>query len=72
MLIIDTFVKLRELMFVNKDVIRQLEQVQNKLTEHDNQLLIIFEYLKQLEKSKQEELDQKNRPRIGYKQNKKK
>jgi len=72
MIIIDTFVKLRELMFVHKDVIRQLEQVQNKLTEHDNQLLIIFEYLKQLEKSKQEELDQKNRSRIGYKQNKKK
>ena len=72
MLIIDTFVKLRELMLLHKDVIRQLERVQNKLTEHDNQLLIIFEYLKQLEKSKQEELEQKNRPRIGYKQNKKK
>ena len=71
MLIIDTFVKLRELMFVHKDVIRQLEQVQNRLTEHDNQLLIVFEYLKQLEKSRQEATDQKNRPRIGYKQNKK-
>jgi hypothetical protein len=72
MLIIDTFVRLRELMFVNKDLILQIEQVQNKITEHDNQLLIIFEYLNQLEKSKQEEVDQKNRPRIGYKQNKKK
>ncbi len=70
--ITDTFVKLRELMFVHKDVIRQLEQVQNKLKEHDNHLLIIFEYPKQLEKSKQEKLDQKNRPGIGYKQNKKK
>jgi D-alanyl-D-alanine dipeptidase len=67
MLIIDTFVRLRELMFVHKDVIRQLEQVQSKLTAHYNQLLIIFEYL---EKSKQEELEQKNRPRIAYKQNK--
>jgi hypothetical protein len=66
-LIIDTFVKLRELMFMHKDVVHQLEQVQNKLTEHDNQLMVIFEYLKQLEKAKQQELEQKNRPKIGFK-----
>ena len=67
MLIIDTFVKLRELMFMHKDVVHQLEQVQNKLAEHDNQIMVIFEYLKQLEKSKQEELEQKKRPKIGFK-----
>jgi hypothetical protein len=67
MLIIDTFVKLRELMFMHKDVAHQLEQVQNKLVEHDNKLMVIFEYLKQLEKSKQEELEQRNRPKIGFK-----
>jgi len=67
MLIIDTFVKLRELMFMHKDVAHQLEQVQNKLVEHDNKLMVIFEYLKQLEKSKQEELAQRNRPKIGFK-----
>lgn len=67
MLIIDTFVKLRELMFIHKDVVHQLEQVQSKLTEHDSQLMLIFEYLKQLEKAKQEELEFKNRPKIGFK-----
>ena len=67
MLIIDTFVKLRELMFMHKDIVHQLEQVQNKLTEHDNQFMLIFEYLKQLEKAKQEELEHKNRPKIGFK-----
>jgi hypothetical protein len=67
MLIIDTFVKLRELMFMHKDVIHQLEQVQNKLAEHDNQIMIVFEYLKQFEKAKQHELEQKNRPKIGFK-----
>jgi hypothetical protein len=66
MLIIDTFVKLRELMFMHKDVVHQLEQVQNKLTEHDNQIMVIFEYLKQLEAAKQKELEQKNRKRIGF------
>jgi len=67
MLIIDTFVKLRELMFMHKDVIHQLEQVQNKLTEHDNQIMVIFEYLKQFEAVKQQELEQKNRKTIGFK-----
>jgi hypothetical protein len=69
MLIIDTFVKLRELMFLNKDVILQLEQMQNKITEHDNQIMLIFEYLKQFEAVKQQELEQKNRKRIGFKTN---
>jgi hypothetical protein len=67
MLIIDTFVKLRELMFMHKDVIHQLEQVQNKLTEHDNQLMVIFEYLKQVEAAKQQDLDQKKHKPIGFK-----
>ena len=48
MLIIDTFVKLRELKFIHKDIVQQLEQVQNKLAEHDNQIIVIFEYLKHL------------------------
>ncbi|MCD4679132.1 MAG: ORF6N domain-containing protein [Bacteroidales bacterium] len=66
MLIIDTFVKVRELMYIHKDIIHQLEQVQNKLTEHDNHILVIFEYLKQFEKSKQLEQEYKDRKRIGY------
>lgn len=67
MIIIDTIVRLRELMFMHKDVVQQLEQVQNKLTEHDNQIMVIFEYLKQLEAAKHQELEQKNRKRIGFK-----
>ena len=45
-LIIDTFVRLREILFVHKDMEHQLEKVQTKLDEHDNQIRIIFEYLK--------------------------
>lgn len=67
MSIIDTFVKLRELMFINKDLIHQFEKVQNKLTEHDNQILVIYEYLKQLEEAKHQQLEQANRKRIGFK-----
>lgn len=70
MLIIDTFVKLREILFIHKDVVNQLEKVQNKLGEHDNQIMVIFEYLKQFEQAKQQEAEQKNRPRIGFKPSK--
>ncbi len=67
MLIIDTFVKLRELMFMHKDIVHQLENIQNKLTEHDTQIMVVFEYLKQFEQAKQQELEQKERPLIGFK-----
>jgi hypothetical protein len=67
MLIIDTFIKLRELMFLHKDEIHQLEQIQVKLEAHDKKIMVIFEYLKQIEKSKLQESEQKNRHRIGYK-----
>ena len=66
MFIVDTFVKIRELLLVHKDVIHQLDDVQNKLVEHDNQILLIFEYLKQLEATKQEGQEFEKRKRIGY------
>jgi len=67
MLIVDTFVKIRELIFLNKDLVLQLEQVRNRLTTHDNQITVILEYLSQIEKAKEKELKQKKRPRIGFK-----
>ncbi len=70
--IIRIFTKMRELLSTHKEILQKLEQLERKDMEHDEKIMLIFEYLKQLEKSKQEELDQKNRPRIGYKQNKKK
>ena len=66
-LIIDTFVKIRELVFLNKDLAHQLEQVQNRLTKHDSQIRILLKYLKHLEELKEKELEQKRRPRIGFK-----
>jgi hypothetical protein len=70
MMIIDTFIKLREILFINKDVIHQLEKVQSRLEIHDNQILVILEYLKQFEQMKQEKAELKNRPRIGFKTSK--
>jgi phage regulator Rha-like protein len=67
LLIIDTFVRLREILYLQKDMSNQLEKIQTKLDEHDNQINIVFDYLKELEQSKQEETDFKQRKRIGFK-----
>jgi len=69
LLIIDTFVRLREILFIRKDMSYQLEKIQTKIDEHDNQIDIIFEYLKELEQSNQEEIDFKKRKRIVFKTN---
>ena len=69
LLIIDTFVRLREILSIHKDMSHQLEKIQTKLDEHDNQISIIFEYLKELEQTKQEETELKQRKRIGFKTN---
>lgn len=65
--IVRIFIKMREMLMMHKEVIVELEQIKNQLTEHDNRFLIIFEYLKQFEQTKQQELEQNNRPRIGFK-----
>ena len=65
--IIEVFVKVREMLLTHKDVLLRLEKIEESIAEHDNNILVIFEYLKQLEQAKQEELDHKNRIRIGYK-----
>ena len=52
------------------DILLKLEQLEKMGLKHDRQLELIFEYLKQFEKSRQEELDFKNRPRIGFKSSK--
>lgn len=67
MIIIETFIKLREVLLMHKDIMHQLENVQNKLIEHDDQIMVIFEYLKQLENARQQESEHKNRRRIGFK-----
>lgn len=65
--IIRIFNKMREMLLAHKDILLQIEQMQQKLVEHDTNILLIFEYIKQLEQEKQQMTDQQNRKRIGYK-----
>ena len=64
--IIRIFSRMREILSSHKDILFQLDQVQQQLEEHDNSILMIFEYIKQLEQAKQQLAEQQNRRKIGF------
>jgi hypothetical protein len=65
--IMRVFTKMRALLDSHKEILRKLESIEKKDIEQDEKILLIFEYLKQLEQAKQEETLLKERKRIGYK-----
>jgi hypothetical protein len=65
--IMRVFTKLRRLLDSHKEILRKLESIEKKDIEQDEKILLIFEYLKQLEQIKKEETLLKERKRIGFK-----
>ncbi len=65
--VVRIFTRMREILASHAEILHRLEKIEAKMGEHDDQILLIFEYLKQLEAVKHQELDQKNRKRIGFK-----
>jgi hypothetical protein len=65
--IMRVFTKMRALLDSHKEILRKLESIEKKDIEQDEKILLIFEYLKQLEQAKQEETIFRERKRIGYK-----
>ena len=70
--IVRIFTRMREMLLTHKDILISLEKMERTLSSHDDKIMLLFEYIKQFEKLKQEELDQKKRPRIGFKPSKEK
>jgi hypothetical protein len=67
--IIRVFTRMRTKIDSHKDILKKLEMLEMKDIELDEKVSLIFEYLKELEQSKQEETDYKQRNRIGFKTN---
>jgi len=61
------FAKMRLLLLTHKDIKEQLEKMDKKIAEHDNNIILIFEYLQELEKEKLQNSEQQNRKKIGFK-----
>lgn len=64
--IIEVFVKMREVIIVHQEIFKRIELLDVKCNGHDEQLALIFEYINQLEKSKELEFDYQNRKKIGF------
>jgi hypothetical protein len=65
--IMRVFTRMRKLLETHTEILQKLEQIEKKDIEQDNNIMLIFEYLKQFEKAKREELELKNRTKIGFK-----
>ena len=65
--IIRIFTKMRELLSTHQEILQKLEQIEMKDIEQDKKIMLIFEYLKQFETLKNQELEKKNRAKIGFK-----
>jgi hypothetical protein len=59
--IIRVFTRMRELLLTHKDILLQLEKIEKKLTSHDEDIALIFQYLKKLLNP-----PQLPRPKIGF------
>jgi hypothetical protein len=60
--IIRVFTRMRQILLTHKDILLQLEKMERKLTGHDEDIQLIFKYLKQLLNPPQQP-----RKRIGFK-----
>ena len=61
--IIRVFTKIRQIMMIHKDVLHKLEQLEGKVVQQDEEIQLIFKYLKELINPKMKPLR-----RIGFKQ----
>ncbi|HRI25440.1 MAG TPA: ORF6N domain-containing protein [Ferruginibacter sp.] len=59
--VIRVFTRMRALLLTNKDILLQLEKLEKKTGRHDEQIALVFEYLKKLLTSPQQP-----RRRIGF------
>jgi hypothetical protein len=66
--IVRVFTRMRRLLESHTEILRKLEQIQKKDLDQDQQILLIFKYLKQLEQAKKQQHDQANRKKIGFRQ----
>jgi phage regulator Rha-like protein len=61
------FTGMRDMLLAHQDLVQKIKEMDKALSDHDEKILLIFEYLKQLEQEKQQQADQAGRGRIGFK-----
>ena len=59
--IVRIFTKMRELLMTNQEILLKLEQLERRVDAHDQNIQVIFQYLKKLLAP-----PEKPRPRVGF------
>jgi chromosome condensin MukBEF ATPase and DNA-binding subunit MukB len=65
--IMRVFTRMRKLLEAHKEILKKLYHLERREIEQDEKIMLIFEYLKQLEQVRQQDIDQRNRKRVGFK-----
>jgi hypothetical protein len=64
--IMRVYTKIRKMLASDSNLLMKFEKVERTLSDHDEKIILILDYIRQLEISKQIEEDQKQRPLIGF------
>lgn len=64
--IIEVFVRMWKMINFHQGILKKVDMLKAKYNDHDEQLLLIFEYLNQMEKERDIELDCQSRRKIGF------
>lgn len=65
--VVEVFITMCGMLLDNEELQGEIESVKQQLLNQNKKISLIFDYLKQFEKLKQEEADYSNRKRIGFK-----
>jgi hypothetical protein len=65
--IMRVFTRMRKMLETHNAILKKLDDLERKDIEHDKKILLIFEFLKQLEQAKHKEIEQRSRKRVGFK-----
>ena len=65
--IVRIFIKMREMLHTHKEIMSRLDQIEGILSGYDDNIRLLFDYIKELESIKKREHEQKKHSRIGFK-----
>ena len=64
--IIRIFNQMRTLLLTHQEIFRKIDELEKKGIEQDDKIMLIFEYIKQFEETKRQQLEQVDRKQIGF------
>ncbi len=65
--IMRVFTRMRELLLSQKELIVKVEKIESQMEGQSQEIQVLFQYLKKLMEEKEQQNDQEDRKRIGYK-----